>query len=152
MAEETFSIGIEEEYLLIDPGTRAHAARPPSGFMEACRKSLGGRITHEFPQSRRAQRFGVEAELCDWGRRELKPFAQPTDELIGILRPFAEERGCLREVERAADIARRGSSADHQLRVHDEAPEGGADEHAAKLAVVDWLAEHTVGAVAMEPA
>ena len=101
----------------------------------------------------RAQRSGTEAELADWGAREMKPFAVLTRELIDILRPFAEERGCLAEVERAAEIAERGSSADHQLAVYNRMLDQGADEHDAKVAVVDWLVEHSRAKVASrEPA
>lgn len=96
----------------------------------------------------RAQRSGTEAELADWGRREMRPLGQLTEELVEILRPYAEERGCLAEVERAVEIVRRGSSADRQLRVHAEAIEGGADEREAQIAVVDWLVAHSEPAVA----
>jgi glutamate---cysteine ligase / carboxylate-amine ligase len=40
-------------------------------------------------------------------------------------------------------IARRGTSADHQLRVHEEALAAGASDHEAKVAVVDWLIEQS---------
>ena len=43
----------------------------------------------------------------------------------------------------AVGIARRGSSADHQLRVYHAALEAGADDHAAQVAVVDWLVEQS---------
>ena len=46
-----FSIGIEEEYLLVDPETRALANRQPPEFMARCKERLGGRVTHEFLQS-----------------------------------------------------------------------------------------------------
>ena len=48
---EAFPIGIEEEYLLIDPETRALAGRQPAGFMARCKEILGSRVTHEFLQS-----------------------------------------------------------------------------------------------------
>ena len=37
-----FSIGIEEEYLLVDPETRALANRQPPEFMARCKERLGG--------------------------------------------------------------------------------------------------------------
>ena len=46
-----FSIGIEEEYLLVDPDTRALANTQPPEFMARCKERLGGRVTHEFLQS-----------------------------------------------------------------------------------------------------
>ena len=92
----------------------------------------------------RAQRSGTAAELADFGKRKLLPFADLIDELVELLRPHAERLGCLEEVEHARVIARRGSSADHQLRVHQEALDGGASDHEAQIAVVDWLIAQSV--------
>ena len=47
---ESLSIGIEEEYLLVDAETRELAARPPKGFMEKCKQLVGVRAMHEFLQ------------------------------------------------------------------------------------------------------
>ena len=96
----------------------------------------------------RAQRSGVEAELGDFGKRVLVPFADLTDELIELVRPHAEALGCLAEVEHARTIVRRGTSADHQLRVYAAARTAGADDHAAQVAVVDWLVAQSVAAPA----
>ena len=38
---EAFSIGIEEEYLLVDPETRSLAGRQPPEFMARCKEILG---------------------------------------------------------------------------------------------------------------
>jgi len=91
----------------------------------------------------RAQRYGIDAELGDFGKRKLVPFAELIDELVEMLRPHAEALGCLREVEHARIIARRGTSADHQLRVYNAALADGAADHDAQVAVVDWLIEQT---------
>ncbi|MBA3323955.1 MAG: carboxylate-amine ligase [Rhodobacteraceae bacterium] len=87
----------------------------------------------------RAQRYGVEAEMGDFGKRALVPFPELIDELVEILRPQAAALGCLAEVEHARTIARRGTSADHQLRVYKDALGAGAGDHEAQVAVVDWL-------------
>jgi len=92
----------------------------------------------------RAMRYGSEAELADFGKRKMVPLADLTDELVELVRPFAEEFGCIAEVEHARTIARRGTSADNQLKVYNDALEAGADERAAQVAVVDWLVEATV--------
>jgi glutamate---cysteine ligase / carboxylate-amine ligase len=91
----------------------------------------------------RAMRYGTEAELADWGKRVCVPFPALIDELVELLRPHAEALGCAAEVEHASTIARRGTSADHQLRVYNEALEGGASEHEAQIAVVDWLVQQS---------
>jgi carboxylate-amine ligase len=42
------TIGIEEEYLLVDLETRDLRADPPEAFMQQCRQLLGDRVTPEF--------------------------------------------------------------------------------------------------------
>jgi carboxylate-amine ligase len=46
-----FTIGIEEEYLLIDPETRDLAADPPTTILEECNRRTGDRVTPEFLRS-----------------------------------------------------------------------------------------------------
>ena len=82
--------------------------------------------------------------MADFGKRVLVPLPELIDELVELLRPHAEELGCVAEVEHARVIARRGTSADHQLKVYHAALDGGADEHEAQVAVVDWLIEQSV--------
>jgi carboxylate-amine ligase len=49
--EPSFTIGIEEEYLLVDRETRDLAVDPPKSFMTECEKRLKGRVSPEFMQS-----------------------------------------------------------------------------------------------------
>jgi len=49
--DPSLTIGIEEEYLLVEPDTLDLAARPPRELMRACRKKLGKSVTPEFLQS-----------------------------------------------------------------------------------------------------
>ena len=44
----SFTLGMEEEYLLVDRDTRDLAADPPEEAFEACRAVLGDQVTHEF--------------------------------------------------------------------------------------------------------
>ncbi|XWN28970.1 MAG: carboxylate-amine ligase [Devosia sp.] len=92
----------------------------------------------------RAQRYGVEAQMGDFGRRTTKPLADLIEELIDYLKPHADNLGCLAEVEHARTIAKRGTSADHQLRIFNDAVAGGASDHEAQIKVVDWLVEQSV--------
>jgi carboxylate-amine ligase len=46
--EPSFTIGVEEEYLLVDRRTRDLAADPPRELMEACEARLAGRVAPEF--------------------------------------------------------------------------------------------------------
>lgn len=48
MTLPTLTIGIEEEYLLVDPVTRDLATDPPPGLFEDCKAELGDQVTPEF--------------------------------------------------------------------------------------------------------
>jgi carboxylate-amine ligase len=87
----------------------------------------------------RAQRYGVEGTLADFGRGRLVPFVDLVDEIIELVRPDAEEFGCVAEVEHARDIARDGTSADRQRSRYQESLAAGASEREAMEAVVDGL-------------
>lgn len=58
--EPTFTIGIEEEYLLIDPETRNLAEDPPATILEECRKRVGDQVTPEFLRSQ----IEVGTKIC----------------------------------------------------------------------------------------
>src|SRR3954447_15138333 len=47
-AQSTFTIGLEEEYLLVDPKTRELAVDPPAAFMADCKAALGEQVSPEF--------------------------------------------------------------------------------------------------------
>jgi carboxylate-amine ligase len=50
MERPSFTIGIEEEYLVVDRETRDLVAEPGEAFFEACRARMGDRVTAEFLQ------------------------------------------------------------------------------------------------------
>ena len=64
-----FSIGIEEEYLLVDPETRSLASLQPPEFMARCKERLPGRVTHEFLQSQVEIGTGVCNSIADASNR-----------------------------------------------------------------------------------
>ena len=49
MDDIALTLGVEEEYLLIDPET-GDTSNPPSEFFEACQAAIGPSVTHEFLQ------------------------------------------------------------------------------------------------------
>ncbi|MGI9498811.1 MAG: carboxylate-amine ligase [Geminicoccaceae bacterium] len=51
MVPPSLTLGVEEEYLLVDPKSRDLVASPPDGFMKACRDRLGDGVGHELLQS-----------------------------------------------------------------------------------------------------
>ena len=91
----------------------------------------------------RAQRYGVEGDLVDFGKGVLVPYADLLEELIALVRQDAEELGCVAEIEHAREIVARGTSADRQLTAYRDAMTGGADQEEALRVVVDLLIEDT---------
>jgi len=49
--EPSFTVGIEEEYLLVDPKTRDLLIEAPDSLMSECERRLEGRVSPEFLQS-----------------------------------------------------------------------------------------------------
>jgi len=92
----------------------------------------------------RAQRYGTEEGLIDYGLGEIVPFADLLDEIIDLVRPDAEMLDCVEEVEQARDILQRGTSADRQRAAFAKAVADGASEKEALIAVVDFLIDETV--------
>jgi len=50
MIEPSFSVGVEEEYLLVDKTSRKLASSPPKELFAACESALEGRVSPEFLQ------------------------------------------------------------------------------------------------------
>ena len=74
-----------------------------------------------------AQRYGIGAELADFGVLARKPFGVLMEEIIELVRDEAMRLGCLPEVLRAREILDRGTSADRQLNVHARALADGRE-------------------------
>ena len=91
----------------------------------------------------RAMRYGTDGELIDFGNGQMQPFALLVNQIIDMVHDDAHELGCVAEVEHAAVIAKRGTSAHEQLRVFEEAIASGASRQVAMQHVVDHLADVT---------
>ena len=91
----------------------------------------------------RAQRYGFDRGLIDFGRESIVSYAQLLEEIIQRVQEDAEYFGCVAEVEHARTILSRGTSAHRQLARYSEAVDSGADHHEALVAVVDMLIEET---------
>ncbi len=89
----------------------------------------------------RAQRYGIEEGLIDFGRGEIVPMAELVEELIAILAEDAEALGCLEDLEHLRVILSRGTSSMRQRAVRREAEDAGADHDAQMRAVVSHLIE-----------
>ena len=91
----------------------------------------------------RAQRYGVDESLIDFGRGELVPMTELADELVELVGDAALELGSLADVERVREITANGTSADRQRAVRDAAVAEGATDREALCAVVDHLIAET---------
>ena len=92
----------------------------------------------------RAQRYGLDEGLVDFGKGEIVPFADLIEELIALTREDAEALGCADELNHVREIVRDGTGAHHQLETFAAAEAAGASRDEAFAAVVDMLIEETV--------
>ena len=92
----------------------------------------------------RAQRYGLDEGLVDFGKGQVVPFAELVDELLELIDEDATALGCLTEVGHCREIIKRGTSAHRQLTTHADAVKAGASREEALAAVVDMLIEETV--------
>jgi carboxylate-amine ligase len=92
----------------------------------------------------RAQRYGVEGSLIDFGRGELVPFSDLVEEVIEMLAQDAVEFDVIEQLRHMRTIVREGTSAHRQLATYRAAVEDGAAEREALEAVVDHLIVDTM--------
>ena len=91
----------------------------------------------------RAQRYGLDEGLVDFGRGEIMPCAGLLEEIIDLVREDAAALGCAGEIEHLRTIMETGTSGHRQLATYAAALEGGADKGQALIEVVDMLIEET---------
>jgi len=92
----------------------------------------------------RAQRYGIDQGLVDFGRGEIVAYRELLEEILVLIREDAQHFDCVAEVEHARTILDRGTSAHWQLATYQQAIAGGASEDDAFKAVVDMLVEETL--------
>ncbi len=91
----------------------------------------------------RAQRYGVDEGLVDFGKGEIVPYAELMEEMLELVAEDAEALKCESEIDRARVIVADGTSAHRQVKVYDDVLAAGGDEEKALRAVVDLLVEET---------
>jgi carboxylate-amine ligase len=91
----------------------------------------------------RAQRYGIDRGLVDFGRGAIFPYAALLDEILALVDADARHFGCLGEIGQAREILARGTSAHRQLAIFAAALAAGATRAEALAAIVDWLIEET---------
>ena len=98
----------------------------------------------------RAQRYGIEQGLVDFGKGAVVPFPILLEELFDLVAEDAAYFGCVAEVKHAREILARGTSADRQLARFDAVKALGGTDQAALVAVVDGILDDTM--IVPEPA
>ena len=96
----------------------------------------------------RAQRYGIDQGLVDFGRGAVVGYPDLLEEMIALCAEDAEALGCRAEIEHARRIVERGTSAHWQVRTYRDALAGGASEREALEAVVDMLIDETMHGIA----
>jgi len=91
----------------------------------------------------RAQRYGLDQGLVDFGKGAIIPYRDLLEEIISLVGEDADFLGCRAELEAARGILTRGTSAHRQIAVYKEALGGGATRADALRAVVDELISET---------
>ena len=79
----------------------------------------------------RAQRYGIDQGLVDFGRGAILPYAELLDEMLALVEPDACHFGCLDELTHTREILARGTSAHRQLAIYDRALAQGATRAAS---------------------
>jgi len=91
----------------------------------------------------RAQRYGIDEGLVDFGKGAITPYADLLGEIVELVREDSAALGCAADVARAPEILKRGTSAHRQRAVFEAARAKGADLQEALVAVVDSLIAET---------
>jgi carboxylate-amine ligase len=92
----------------------------------------------------RAQRYGLNGGLIDFGAGAVLPYDQLLDEILDLIAEDAEALDCVEEVTNARNIVSRGTSAHRQIETFDRVIASGASREEALQAVVDMLIAETV--------
>ncbi len=94
----------------------------------------------------RAQRYGIDEPLIDFGLGGLVAVGELVDELLDLTREAAAEAGCEVELGHLRTIMGRGTSSHRQRKTYELSRAEGGDHDAAMRAVVDSLIEMTAAA------
>ena len=92
----------------------------------------------------RAQRYGTDEGLVDFGKGEIVPVSGLVDEIIDLVMPDAQFFGCEKELTHARTILARGTSAHRQVALYRRAIDDGIEHEMALRLVVDQLARETL--------
>jgi len=147
-AEPAFSLGIEEEYLLVDLATRDLVSDPPAGLLQRCINETDGRVSPEFLRSQLEVKTSVCASVSSM-RRELSALRLKVCDIAaqyGIApiaastHPFARPNKPLHsEGERYAAIAREVQAGARRMVICGMHVHVGLDDDELRIDVMNQL-------------
>ena len=91
----------------------------------------------------RAQRYGLDEGLVDFGKGEIVPCVTLLEEINELVREDADALGCVKEIAHLKTILETGTSAHRQLSTYGAALSRGASQAEALTEVVDMLIAET---------
>ena len=92
----------------------------------------------------RAQRYGIEKNLVDFGKSQLVSYEKLLDELIDLVRNDAKELNCMNELKKIKNICKVGTSADKQIKIYKEEIKKTNNKKEALEKVLKFLIKETV--------
>ena len=148
-AEPSFSLGLEEEYLLVDLATRDLVSDPPAELLQRCISETDGRVSPEFLRSQLEVKTSVCGSVSAM-RRELGALRRKVCEIAaqyGIApiasstHPFARppQRPPHTEHERYADIAREVQGGARRMVICGMHVHVGLEDDDARIDVMNQL-------------
>ena len=148
--EPAFSLGIEEEYLLVDLATRDLVSDPPGELLQRCIAETDGRVSPEFLRSQLEVKTSVCASVSSM-RRELAALRRKVCEVAadyGIApiaastHPFARplHRPPHTDQERYATIAREVQGGARRMVICGMHVHVGLDDDELRIDVMNQLA------------
>jgi carboxylate-amine ligase len=149
IVEPAFSLGLEEEYLLVDLATRDLVADPPAELLQRCIAETDGRVSPEFLRSQLEVKTTVCGSVAAM-RRELAELRRKVCEVAagyGIApiaastHPFARpvQRPPHTDHERYADIAREVQGGARRMIICGMHVHVGLDDDEMRIDVMNQL-------------
>ena len=92
----------------------------------------------------RAQRYGIDRGLIDFGQRKIVDFPDLAEEIIELTSEDAEYFGCVEEMKNIRNILKRGTSAHQQLSVYNQSIDQGRSNELALVDVVRFIVKETL--------
>ena len=92
----------------------------------------------------RAQRYGIEKGMVDFGKSKLVPYKNLLDELVDLVKEDAQELNCVKELQNIKKIYKNGTGADKQIKIYKDEMNKTNNKKIALDKVVKFLIKETI--------